>query len=315
MAETNIPKISVLMPMRDAADYVSEAIGSVLGQAGADVELIVIDDGSTDGSGDVVRGLNDPRIRLLPGPERGISAALNMALDAARGAIVMRCDADDRYPPDRLAHQEDLLEAHPDAGAVTGAYRSIDPAGRPVAELCQDLSAGDITDVERSGKSGTHLCTFAIRASFMRDLGGFREAFVTAEDIDFKLRLAEVTRIWFDPKPVYEYRLHDSSITHVQSTARRTFYETLARSCQKERAEGMRDCVERGEIPQVPADSTGARRSAEHLRSHLGAEAWRRHSMGDWSGAIGLGWRALRIAPNNPKSWRNMLLLTLKRPK
>src|SRR6056297_1309671 len=196
------PRVSILMPMRDAAGFVAEALGSVLSQVGPTLEIIVVDDGSTDGSAGVVKGLSDPRARLIPGPERGISAALNAGLAAVQGEFVMRCDADDRYLPGRLARQVGLLDRHSEVGAVTGAYRTIDPSGRLAAMLCGALPEGDLTELERQGRSGTHLCTFAIRTALLRELGGFREAFVTAEDIDLKLRLAEITRIWFDPEPV-----------------------------------------------------------------------------------------------------------------
>src|SRR4051812_3338281 len=100
------------MPMRNAERFVAKSLRSLLGQRGQrgqgdafELEVIVVDDGSTDRSADVVRGLNDVRIRIVPGPQRGISAAFNAGLAAARGQVLARCDADDLYPPDRLDWQ------------------------------------------------------------------------------------------------------------------------------------------------------------------------------------------------------------------
>src|SRR2546423_15218001 len=107
-------RISVLIPCRNAERYIRATLDSVLAQKDVGLEIVVIDDGSTDRSMDVVREVKDPRIRIIPGPQRGISAAFNAGLVAARGEIVARCDADDLYPPDRLAWQVKFLADHPE---------------------------------------------------------------------------------------------------------------------------------------------------------------------------------------------------------
>ncbi|MCG8591563.1 MAG: glycosyltransferase [Proteobacteria bacterium] len=91
------PDISVLMPVRDAAETLPLALASVLRQRGADFECLVVDDGSTDGSDALAAAwaANDPRIRALPGPRRGLVATLQRGLAACRGAFVARMDADD----------------------------------------------------------------------------------------------------------------------------------------------------------------------------------------------------------------------------
>src|SRR6476469_7091894 len=112
--------VSVVMPMRNAERFVAESLRSLLalrGQGeGFELEVIVVDDGSTDRSAEVVRGLNDGRVRIVPGPQRGISAAFNVGLAAALGQILTRCDADDLYPPDRLDWQVRWLAEHPEFG-------------------------------------------------------------------------------------------------------------------------------------------------------------------------------------------------------
>ena len=99
------PEVSVLMPARNAQRYIAAAARSVLEQRGCELELIVVDDGSTDRTAQVLRKLDHERLRVLPGPGRGIAAALNRALAEARGQYVARCDADDLYPADRLCRQ------------------------------------------------------------------------------------------------------------------------------------------------------------------------------------------------------------------
>src|SRR6476659_1485290 len=115
--------VSVIMPLKNAQPYVERAIRSVLSQQGLkDLELIVVDDHSTDGSGDVVRQIEDERVRLVTSPGDGIAAAINHGLQLAGGQYVARCDADDIYPPRRLEQQVRWLRDHPDLGAVCGSF-------------------------------------------------------------------------------------------------------------------------------------------------------------------------------------------------
>src|SRR5215212_5856836 len=111
-----MPLISVIIPMRNAETYVDAAVRSVLAQNGVDFEVIVIDDGSTDRSVEMVRRIGDPRVRIIPGPKKGISAAFNTGLEVAAGEFLARCDADDLYAPDRLAWQAKFLADHPEFG-------------------------------------------------------------------------------------------------------------------------------------------------------------------------------------------------------
>src|SRR3954464_297408 len=209
-----MPQVSVIIPVRNARPYVEAAVQSVFAQAGVDLEVVVVDDGSTDGSAALVRDLADRRIRIIPGPRQGISAAMNAGLAAARAEYVCRCDADDLYPPGRLVRQAAWLAEHPDFAAVCGSFSTIAAAGWPVADLYCGAKAEEVTEELRAGKTRTHLCTYLARTEAVRKAGGFRPWFVTAEDIDLQLRLGGVGRVWYDPEKAYAYRLHDASITH-----------------------------------------------------------------------------------------------------
>src|SRR5436190_2317652 len=146
-----MPLISVIMPMRNAEAFVETALRSVLAQADVELEVIVVDDGSSDHSADIVRAIDDDRIRIIPGPQRGISAAFNAGLAAARGEILARCDADDLYPPARLKWQARWLAEHSDFGAVSGFYSTITESGEPVADHKTLDHATDVTDDLRRG--------------------------------------------------------------------------------------------------------------------------------------------------------------------
>ena len=108
-----MPRVSVVMPVRDALPYLDEAVESVLGQTLPDLELVAVDDGSSDGSLDRLRAWHerDPRVRLLSSRGTGIVSALNLGIRAAGSSLVARMDADDVCAPDRLAVQVERMEA------------------------------------------------------------------------------------------------------------------------------------------------------------------------------------------------------------
>ncbi len=307
--------VSVVMPMRNAAPFVRAALESVLGQAGVDLEVVVINDGSTDGSEKVVEGLGDPRIRLLPGPCQGIAAALNMAIGAARGDVIARCDADDLLPPGRLARQMKWLEEHPDFGAVCGRFTTMTHRGQVVAELeAAGSAAREITADLRAGETPCSLCSFAVRADVLRRVGGCRSFFVTAEDIDLLLRIGEATRVWFEPVSCYLYRLHDASITHTQRLNLRDFYEDTARAFAAQRREGRPDDLELGRPSPVPADDGGGRHTSRvHQQQMLMALAWDEHGKGRRLRAVRAGLRACLAAPLSFGAWKSLAALVCKR--
>jgi glycosyltransferase involved in cell wall biosynthesis len=221
--------------MRDAAPFVRQAVRSVLEQEFEDLELVVVDDGSTDGSADIVEEVSDSRVRVVPGPERGVAAAFNAGVGAARGEVIMRCDADDFYTPGRVRALVEALDARPECGAVCAQFSTVDRSGRTVAHLRTGEVGEEITGELLAGETRTHFNTFAVRVEHMRALGGAREYFESAEDIDLQLRLAGVCRVWYEPVLVHCYRLHDDSITHTVAAVRRKFFDDLARAMSRER--------------------------------------------------------------------------------
>lgn len=123
--------ISVCVPMYNAARYVRECIESILNQTFADFELLVVDDGSTDGSVEVVRSYDDPRIRLLEN-EHDYIGSLNLLLEEAKGKYMVRMDADDVMVPDRLQVQFDYMEEHGEIDVLSGGMLYIDGKGNYV---------------------------------------------------------------------------------------------------------------------------------------------------------------------------------------
>jgi glycosyltransferase involved in cell wall biosynthesis len=307
--------ISIIMPMRNAQAYVREALQSLQAQANVALEVIVIDDGSTDRSAEIVNEIarSDPRIKMIPGPRKGIAAALNAGLAVAQGEYFCRCDADDWYPADRLAWQLDLMRQKPDIGAVCAMFLMVTASGRRITEQTWRRDASDVTDDIRRGVARTHLCTFMVRMRHVRDLGAFRDYFIGTEDSDFVLRLGEVCRVWYDPRLSYLYRLHGESITHTQPSAQRKFLERTMLQFQQQRLATGQDDLMRGTPPPLPNDlSPDAERTADQIQSLLLGQAWEAHQDGEWTKSVQLGMRALFTRPGSVKTWRSVMALLLK---
>lgn len=303
--------VSVVMPARNAAATIGEALRSILVQPEV-LEVIVVDDKSTDRTRAVLSALQDARIVVVEGEGRGIGRALNLAIAHAQGEFVARCDSDDRYPVGRLEWQTAFLRQHADYVAVCGGFRSISKQGRPVAKLACDGVARDITDSLRSGASVTHLCTFLIRRLSLIEMGGAREWFTTAEDIDLMFRLSSIGRIWHDPLVAYDYRLHDASIVHTQSDVQRLFFERAAIAFAVERRDAGTDALERGAPPVVPLPAGRSTKAGPQIAGHLEAEAWAAFRQGSrWRG-IRLVGRSIINAPTRISSWRSLALMFVR---
>lgn len=211
------PKVSVLMTVRNAAAFIGDAIASIGRQTWRDFELIVVDDGSSDGSGDIARRFaqEDERIRVLWQEPLGLVAGLNRASAEARGEFWARMDADDIARPRRLHRQVEFLSAHPDVGVLGTAVRRFGAArGR------WQLPESDVT-AKASLLFGTPFAhpTVMLRRSVWAACGGYRVDFRAAEDIDLWERMGKYTRFANLPEALLDYRVHATQVTAVDREA------------------------------------------------------------------------------------------------
>jgi glycosyltransferase involved in cell wall biosynthesis len=196
---TEPPLFSILTAAYNASPTVSAAVESVLGQTEPSWELIVVDDGSTDGTGDRVRAhAHDPRVRVISQENRGLSAARNRGLEAAQGAYVALLDADDLYMPSYLAAMREALERDPEAGfAYTDAWLLDDATGRiarRTAMADQRPPASPPADArgllrELLERNFVYVSA-AVRRDALEAVGPFDVSLPSLEDYDLWLRLA-----------------------------------------------------------------------------------------------------------------------------
>jgi glycosyltransferase involved in cell wall biosynthesis len=218
------PSISVIIPCYNAERYIAATIESVLAQDQPEMEIIVVDDGSTDHSADTVRRAF-PTVQLELQANQGVAAARNRGISVARGEWVAFVDADDIWLPGKLSAQLRQLQAAPECRMNYTAW-DVWPSDqpRPAADYLaclQDL-AGD--GARWDGPSGwiypqllldcvVWTSTVLAQRSLLDELGGFDSSLHIGEDYDLWLRASRVTSILRIAKPYALYRIHPSSIT------------------------------------------------------------------------------------------------------
>jgi hypothetical protein len=187
------PRVSVVVPAFNVAGYIEEALASVAGQSVRPLEIIVVDDGSVDGTGPLLDRLEVekrdvwPPLRVIHQPNAGPSAARNVGLDVARGPLIGFLDADDRWHPQKLERHIALLRAHPEADLTFSWYRSIDDAGRPTGWIGRPSHScfRDLLCDE-----GIMTSLVVARRDALERAGRFDEALRAHVDVDLWLRIA-----------------------------------------------------------------------------------------------------------------------------
>lgn len=213
------PRISVAMSVYNNAPYLAEAIESILGQTFGDFEFLIVNDGSRDGSADIIDAYaaRDGRIRAIHQPNKGLVASLNRLVEEARAPLIARMDGDDISLPERFARQIAFLDAHPDYGVVGTSTHDIDEQG--VLSPNTDFHPQNHEEFVAALDGGPLLChpSVMMRRDLVRALGGYRAAFVHCEDYDLWLRLANRTKLCSLPDRLFHYRRSASQVSNAFS--------------------------------------------------------------------------------------------------
>jgi glycosyltransferase involved in cell wall biosynthesis len=226
------PLVSVVMPVFNGRAFLEESIRSLQRQDHAALEIIVVDDGSTDGSVDVLKALTrqEPRMRLLEQPHGGIAAARNTALAISRGDFVTFLDQDDLCPPGTIARQRARLEREPDLSAVVGRtlttaseHEMADPFAVPADRVAHTvlLSSG------------------LFRRSVFERIGPFDSSYALADDMDFLLRMMEAGEpVALEDELASVHRRHPVQATADHAATRREAALVLSASLRRRRMRG-----------------------------------------------------------------------------
>jgi len=209
--------VSIVIPVRDGKPFIAEAIESGLAQGVAVREVIVIDDGSTDGTPDIVAALSDPRVHLVTNRSgrRGVSVARNDGAALARGEWLVFLDADDSLRPGAVDAL--LARAGEKTVAVYGDYDRMDAAGRPVGKRgllrrSRTKPSGAIGEALLAGNFIVNGGVMIVRRKAFDGLGGFDETLRYCEDWHAWCRLALMGEFVYAPVHVLDYRVYDQSV-------------------------------------------------------------------------------------------------------
>lgn len=207
-----VPTISVVMPVYNAATYLQQAIDSILNQSFTDFELLVIDDGSTDQSVEIISAITDKRIVFLRNERnRGLIYTLNRGLEYARGIYVARMDADDISHQARFALQVEYMDQHPEIG-VCGTW--METFGGQVSQIVKNPIDPAMARCLLLFRTVVVHPSVMIRRSILADYGlRYSPEYQHAEDYEFWNRFSRVTSITNLPQVLLRYRMSDEQIS------------------------------------------------------------------------------------------------------
>jgi glycosyltransferase involved in cell wall biosynthesis len=216
------PRVSIVLPTYNGARFVVESIDSCLAQTYRDIEVIVVIDGSTDGTPAIVGRYDDPRLRVVKTPNQGLPRALNTGFELARGELLGWTSDDNLYEPTAIAAMVAYLDAHPAAPMVYTDCLLINDGGR------------------ETGYSDSIWACFLYRRSAAEKTGPYRPEFRLVEDVDFFLRLRHAAgEIAHLAEPHYRYRVHAQSLSATQLRRRhlaslKMHYDLITRGIERD---------------------------------------------------------------------------------
>lgn len=200
--------LSVVLPVHNGEAYLDMALASIRSQTFKDFELLVVDDASTDGSAEICarHTLQDRRVQRLANTGSGLVDALNFGVSCARAPLIARMDADDIALPARFERQMAAMATAPDLAVLGTGTARIDAEGRPVDTTTPPTDPEEIARTLLKGNPMAHP-TVIMQRSMVEAVGGYRQAYLRAEDYDLWMRIIEVGRIGNLAEPLLNYRI------------------------------------------------------------------------------------------------------------
>ncbi len=300
--------VSVVLPVYNCKRYVRRTVESILSQTFTDFELIILDDGSTDGSSAILLDLSrqDSRIRLVSQANMGLVPTLNRGLALASAPLIARMDADDVAMPERLGLQVAIFEKEPDLVCVGGFHCIIDTADRIIRRVESPVEDAELQALLLAGHAGICHPASMFRREPVMALGGYRQEFWPAEDLDLWLRLGERGRLSNVPEVVLHYRLRPDSISEVNGALQRDRARLACQEANQRR--GL--CVPFTAETPWRAGRTRVRRY-EHFLSY----GWSAYFLSQRRTSFIYGLKAIACQPHRAEGWKLLAVAALPRKK
>ena len=316
------PKVTVLMSVYNGEKYLQEAIDSILGQTFKDFEFLIINDGSTDKTGEILKSYNDPRIKIINNEKNiGLTKSLNIGLRIAKGEYIARQDADDISMPERLEKEVEFLEQNRNVGLVGTDYLFINEKGK-VIHIVKCLNGSrELKAKLLEGNQFGH-GSVMLRRECIDKVGVYREEFKFAQDYDFCLRIAEMYDVANISEPLYKWRIDSKSIS-VAKKALQDKYALLAIELAKERKKIGKDkfqSLNKEEIDKYLDELISDARIQDKKKIAEGYCFWSRVLFDgkDYKGAFKLLFKSLVSYPLNKETWvlvfKDLVILLFPKP-
>ncbi len=221
-----MPKVSILMPVYNAEQYLSQALDSIVSQSFEDWELILINDGSTDRSESIIMDYDDERIFYIKNPVNlKLIKTLNKGIDYCGGQYIARMDADDICHPDRLKRQVEFLDSHPQVLMCGTAAAVIDNSGKKTGNI-HNLTSDDYLQINLMFSPSFIHPSMMIRTEVLKQ-NKYDEAYKHVEDYDLWCRIAKLGKVANIDDELLRYRWHDSNVSVLNSEVQRELKDEL----------------------------------------------------------------------------------------
>lgn len=207
----NQPLVTVYITNYNYGNYIEQAVQSVLNQTLKDFELIIIDDGSTDGSKAIIETYaQNPKISIIYQKNKGLNITNNVALKAAKGKYIVRLDADDYFEEHALKEMSDVLEKKPEIGLVFPNYYIVDASNNIVSEIKRHDFDNEVTILDQPAHGA---CTM-IRVASMKKVGGYDESYTCQDGYELWVKFISKFKVTNINKTLFSYRRHNNNLTN-----------------------------------------------------------------------------------------------------
>lgn len=221
-----MPKVSILMPVYNAEQYLSQALDSIVSQSFEDWELILINDGSTDRSESIIMDYDDERIFYIKNPVNlKLIKTLNKGIDYCGGQYIARMDADDICHPDRLKRQVEFLDSHPQVLMCGTAATVIDNSRKKTGNI-HNLTSDDYLQINLMFSPSFIHPSMMIRTEVLKQ-NKYDEAYKHVEDYDLWCRIAKLGKVANIDDELLQYRWHDSNVSVLNSEVQHELKDEL----------------------------------------------------------------------------------------
>ena len=291
----NLDLVTVVICVYNAGEFLRPSVVSALDQTYRNLEVLIVDDGSTDGCLSTIADLEDQRIRILHQENQGKSAALNYAISELRGEFYAVQDADDLSCPNRIEKQLQCMREHPNIAAVFCGYELL-LNGRHVAPTSAPKDSVQCRQDIEEMRMPAHDPTAMYRVSMVRDLR-YDEQLRLYEGLDYILRVGERHPVWVLGECLYSYRIHQETLTKKDPRLRQEMLHHAMRKTFRRR--GM--SLDESTLPRVSdPDQITNRERDNDMVAHFVQSTVDLRRKGDWAGATKVALACLGLHPADP---------------